>query len=75
MQNLCDAESEGEMEDVRLDEGSIASTADDYSGNSMLKEAIDDNGEEKVTDAQDEDDKSLKKEQVGQVFYLLTTSS
>ncbi|CAG9537569.1 unnamed protein product [Cercopithifilaria johnstoni] len=69
-QNLCDAESEEEMEDVRLDERSIASTADDPSGNSILKEAIDGNvdnhGEEKVTDAQD-DDKSLKEEKVEEI--------
>ncbi|KAL4003867.1 hypothetical protein ACH3XW_9380 [Acanthocheilonema viteae] len=70
-QNLCDAESESEMEDVRLDERSVASTADDPSSNSILKEAIDDvvdnHGEEKVTNAQDKNDKSLKEEHIEQV--------
>ncbi|KAM3722837.1 putative neurobeachin [Dirofilaria immitis] len=70
-QNLCDAESEGEMEDVRLDEKSLTSTADDLSCSSILKETLDDNidnhNKKKITGAQNEDDKFLKKEQIEQV--------
>lgn len=73
MQNL----SEGEVENVRLDERSVASAADNPSANSIQKKATNgnfDNGEEKVSCAQDEDGKLLKKDQVGQVFYLTAIS-
>ncbi|OZC06943.1 hypothetical protein X798_06040 [Onchocerca flexuosa] len=70
-QNLCDAESESEMEDVRLDETNIALAADDVSCSSTLKETVDDNvdndSEKKVIDDQNEDDKCLKEEQIEQV--------
>uniref|UniRef100_A0AAF5RXM1 BEACH-type PH domain-containing protein n=1 Tax=Wuchereria bancrofti TaxID=6293 RepID=A0AAF5RXM1_WUCBA len=71
-QNLCDAENEGEMEDVRLDERSVISTADDSSSNSMLKEDVDDNVDNhnrgEVADVRDEDDKSVEEEQAVSSF-------
>ncbi|VIO92462.1 Uncharacterized protein BM_BM11947 [Brugia malayi] len=72
MQNLCDAENEGEMEDVRLDERSVISTANDLSSSSMLKEAVDDivdnHNKGEVADVRDEDDKSLEDEQAMSSF-------
>ncbi|VDK77256.1 unnamed protein product, partial [Litomosoides sigmodontis] len=51
-QNICDAESEGEMVDVGLDERSVASAVDNPSANSILKKTTDDNfdnhSEEKI---------------------------
>lgn len=69
MQNICDIESEGEMEEVRLDERRVTSAVDDESCNTVLKEAMDNNvdnhEDEKVIDPWNEDDHSLKEEQVG----------
>lgn len=76
LQNLCDAENEGEMEDVKLDERSVTSIVDDLSSSGVVKEvngdSIDKHNQGKVTNAQnEEDDKFLKEEQAKQVSSLI----
>lgn len=39
LQNLCDAESEGDMEDVRLDEGSVSPAANDLTISTSSEDA------------------------------------
>lgn len=76
LQNLCDAENEGEMEDVKLDERSVTSVVDDLSSSDVVKEvngdSIDKHNQGKVTNGQnEEDDKFLKEEQAEQVSSLI----